>query len=690
MKTREEIIKDQIINKWCSDSRGIYFDNFSRIYAQIFARYKFDVDYIEQHSEFIDWYALSRNENISWTLDFISKHKDDFDWCELSCNKGIKFTVKILREFSDKWDFISLMENNLIKPNKNILIKYRKNIGRKIMCLYQPYDFEDNNEHLIKYPFLLDFEVLDSFSSYPTEDNHYENYLDWEKLSQIRQLINNRDFLLRYRKYLYWDKVSARIYIEDKNSLLNVLHEFESEFNWNILMLNSCCPDSEEIIKEFPEKLKVSLNEKAPINKKLPRCGWRKEIARLRAQGTTDRDFGRLYFDFRLRKKYLKRRDYIAIEPKMYHPLDELFAGTNDILLKDPNQLWDEEVLSEVLRDYSWKFSWEGFSSQTNVDWNVDLLKSYRYELNWYSLSENPSIKWNESLIDEFKEALAWDRLSLNPSIEWNESLIDKFKGYIRWDSLSKNTSIEWNESLMDKIKDTVHWYSLVMSPAMQKWDAGMFLKYKEYIMINKPSSPIYYSPYINWDVFMLTSLRKILNWESLINNTDIEWTREMIYSNKYYWFKAFNDGSGLPERGLKVHWDLTILSYIEEWNSFMEENGFEWRNYKYHDFKTVSWVDCIAPLITIEDIEKLTKRLDILAQREKEYYEEMRKERETEEEFYRINKDAIDALDEEERELDSLNRDNFDELTDGQYGSYDDWKDSGRDLDDLKDWMGR
>lgn len=34
--------------------------------------------------------------------------------------------------------------------------------------------------------------------------------------------------------------------------------------------------------------------------------------------------------------------------------------------------------------------------------------------------------------------------------------------------------------------------------------------------------------------------------------------------------------------------------------------------------------------------------------------------------------------------------RDTFDELTDGQYGSYDDWLEGGKDLDDLNDWLGR
>jgi len=50
---------------------------------------------------------------------------------------------------------------------------------------------------------------------------------------------------------------------------------------------------------------------------------------------------------------------------------------------------------------------------------------------------------------------------------------------------------------------------------------------------------------------------------------------------------------------------------------------------------------------------------------------------------------DEEDYSDYEDRDYRDYDRDTFDALTDGQYGDYDDWRESGRDFDSLRDGLG-
>ncbi len=657
MSSREVEIKDQIINLWCKE--GVIID-------EIFSRCKLDTEFIERHSDELDWDILSRNENLPWSIDFIVRHKDSLDWKAISCNKGIRFAQNILNEFSDKLDVIALMENNLIAPDKALIINNKHKIKHGIMLLYHPVNFRLDENFQLKYPFLRDFDFIEAFLGCKTEYDTLEDYIDWNQISRIEQLISNADFLLRYRKSLNWNEVSSNLNITDNRLLKAILKEFEAEFDWSLLKSNPCC--TIVIETEFQHKYSNRSFESGE------RGRWREEFTKLKKRGYDDAYFESLFFYY--------RNVEIKKSPYRSNPLHELFTGGNDVLLENPDQLWNEKVLEKVLIDFQWKFSWSRFSKQTNVDWSLSLLKKYERNLDWRQLSENRSINWEESLLDEFKHLVDWYQLAHNPTINWSDYLICRYKDFVDWQGLADNPSISWTESLIDRCIEEIDWAVIGRSPALTQWNTNMFIKYCNNLGIEDEDSPVYDNIYIEWDAPLLSSLKSKLNWRCLLYNRNIEWTPDMIYPNRDYWFNAFGDGSICPMDGeLKVFWDLEILSRIKYWSLFIENNYFHWHSLKTN-IKSVSWLDCIVPYLTYDDLEKLINRRNHLIQEQDKYYEELRSDYEV---------DLENCLKEtEESETQDIDRDNFNEMTDGQYGNYDDWIDRGKDMDDLNDMIGR
>ncbi len=576
MKSKEENIKDQIIKRWCESSTDIsFYPSLSSIYKQIIGNYKFSIDYIETHSELIDWKALSKNEVIPWDLNFISNHDNEWDWEELSKNKGIKHSDELHKKFLNKWDLITLIENGKIFATKDFILKNKKNIGHAIMRLYHPYSFE---KYLIKYPFLSDTEVLNSYSRYRTIYSTYKSYIVWDSISEIEILINSKEFLKNFKKHLNWSKVSEKLTVKNTTDLIDILQEFENELDWWSIRHNPCCYESKEILSAFPERMKDWWADKR----------HEEHILQKKREEYENKIIENLYKE----RGYIKNEDF---ETRKFYPNGHFTRGEIKRMLADDNLYWNEELLVSVLRPfYSQKnlFDWWKFSEKTNVNWNIKILNKYKKHLYWRSISGNQSIKWDEVLLDKFKRYIDWSKLISNPCITWNERLLTKYKRYLIWEG-SENDE-----------------------------------------------SPIYKTRTIYWDVPTLTSLRKIINWKILFNNPDIHWNKEMINSNKYYWYKAFGGGSFEVNYGLSVDWDLTILSKIKYWGIFIDSVGFT--NYNNGEL-SISWLACIIQYIKIVDIEKIFIRKEYLKQLLKEANQEMKAEMQAEDDFYWVNHEKIE-----------------------------------------------
>jgi hypothetical protein len=82
-----------------------------------------------------------------------------------------------------------------------------------------------------------------------------------------------------------------------------------------------------------------------------------------------------------------------------------------------------------------------------------------------------------------------------------------------------------------------------------------------------------------------------------------------MIYSNRYYWFKAFDGGDLRTNYYFHAYFDLTILSKITKWSIFLEKVQFKLSS----DYDGNDWIDCIIPYLNEYNIVNIKDELKFL-----------------------------------------------------------------------------
>ena len=212
---------------------------------------------IEECSEFMDWCALS--ECVKLTEDFVRKHEDKISWNNLSGNLECKFSLDFISEYKDKWnwyyicDYYSLPED-FIRQHIDYINWY--SISRyRILSSQLIRDFADKVDwkgisiqpyldiNLIKdYPdkvcwkyifynwYINDFEgyvdiikenveYIDFFDVCHSASSKMEKkvykFFEWDKISKDTRLINDTEFLKRYKHKLNWNIVLDTIQVPE-------------------------------------------------------------------------------------------------------------------------------------------------------------------------------------------------------------------------------------------------------------------------------------------------------------------------------------------------------------------------------------------------------------------------------------------------------------------------------------------
>jgi len=89
----------------------------------------FTISFLEEFESKWNWDVLSQNKKLPWNEDLIEKFKDKWYWGTLGSNKSIKWTIDMLDRFKDKlqWNPIKISD----PWRKDAFEKYlqTKNIG---------------------------------------------------------------------------------------------------------------------------------------------------------------------------------------------------------------------------------------------------------------------------------------------------------------------------------------------------------------------------------------------------------------------------------------------------------------------------------------------------------------------------------------------------------------------------------
>lgn len=83
---------------------------------------------LEKYQDKVDWYEISRNRNILWTIPMIQKFKNRINWDTFSEYfdkiEGEMVTENIIETFKDKWNWHELSQNSNVNLSFELLDKF--------------------------------------------------------------------------------------------------------------------------------------------------------------------------------------------------------------------------------------------------------------------------------------------------------------------------------------------------------------------------------------------------------------------------------------------------------------------------------------------------------------------------------------------------------------------------------------
>ena len=102
-------------------------------------------------------------------------------------------------------------------------------------------------------------------------------------------------------------------------------------------------------------------------------------------------------------------------------------------------------LTAEMLKKYNDELNWTKVSSNSSINWSIDMIKAFEYYIDWKEFSEFLSEKLlYEEVIDRFKDKWDWKALSSNSGLKLTYELLDRYIDRWDWSTIIKRG--EWNE----------------------------------------------------------------------------------------------------------------------------------------------------------------------------------------------------------------------------------------------------
>jgi hypothetical protein len=224
-----------------------HMDQMDEFHWESVARWNRDMDFLEEHLDFLDWQDLSINE---YALPLFEKYPEDVNWNMISKNPGaIPFIEKHLAKVGTT---DSKVNWNLLSCNENALPILERNIDKIHWDLFSKHP--DFHSFLIKYPHVI-------------EEYQIHEYVDWSELSTRSDAI---PLLEQYLNHVDWFEVSTL------ECMLPFLLKHPEHIDWSGLSVNE---DAIALLEENLDKIdweNVSHNKNAwPIlSKNLDKVNW--------------------------------------------------------------------------------------------------------------------------------------------------------------------------------------------------------------------------------------------------------------------------------------------------------------------------------------------------------------------------------------------------------------------------------
>jgi len=382
----------------------------------------------------------------------------EWDWDYISNHKHFPTDFRTLNEFKEKihWDIFS--SNQAIQ---------KKFTYKKYEWTYQEY---------FKY-------VLKYLKSYSKNWN-------WNTLSKISDLNNNRDIVSIFQENWDWNYLSEFGGFllpkkRDKDNYLLSLISGYSQIEFTFLSKRKDIKLDGSLILAYKDKdwdwQILSENEKAEISNELilelknKNWNWQTLSKRKNIEFSNetllqllDKDWDWHYLsenanleftaEFIEKTKAKSWNWKLVSRHKSFSPSVEILTLTKDYDL-DWKYISKHSGLNptkEILAKFENKWHWESITVNPQINFDdIDFLERFADKWNWRFICESGKLALNNQILNKFKANLDWNLISSNTNVHFTKEIIQEFKQFWSWSNLKSNKRVK--ELLGSYVSDEIN-----------------------------------------------------------------------------------------------------------------------------------------------------------------------------------------------------------------------------------------
>jgi hypothetical protein len=459
------------------------------------------LELLEDIAQFIDWKYLindvftADNElaidkqltRIAACLTVLDSEKRKEYWKEITYKIPFETLLPVVQStnqldvFEWNWDYISNHQH--FPTDFGTLNEFKERINWDIFsssqAVQKKFTYKKN-----EWPYQEYFKyVLKYLKSYSKNWN-------WNTLSKINDLNNNRDIVSIFQDNWDWNYLSEFGGFllpkkRDKDDYLLSLIEGYSLIEFNFLSkrkdvniysgLILACKDKDWDWQVLSENEKAEISNQVILELKNKNWNWKALSKRKNIEFSNetllqllDKDWdwhdlsenANLEFNLEfIKKTKAKSWNWKRVSRhKSFLPSVEILTLTKDFDL-DWQYISKHSGLIptiEVLAKFENKWHWQSITENPQINFDdIDLLERFASKWNWRFICDSGRLTLSNQVLNKFKEYLEWNLISSNTNLNFTREVIQEFKQYWNWSRLKENKRVE--ELLGSFISDEIN-----------------------------------------------------------------------------------------------------------------------------------------------------------------------------------------------------------------------------------------
>ncbi|MBK9722596.1 MAG: DUF4433 domain-containing protein [Saprospiraceae bacterium] len=363
----------------------------------------------------------------------------EWDWVYISNHKHFPTDFRTLNGFKEmiNWDIFSSSQA----------------IQKKFTYKKEEWTYQDFFTYVLKY--------LKSYSP---------NW-NWNTLSRILDLNNNRDIVSIFQENWDWNYLSEfggflSPKKRDKDDYLLSLISGYSLIEFTFLSKRKDIKIDSSLILTYKDKdwdwQVLSENEKVEISNELilelKDKNWDWQVLSKRKNIEFSNETLLQLLDKDWDWNYLSENRSLEFTAEF---IDKTKAKSWNWKLVSRHKSFSPSVeILNLTKDYD--LDWQYISKHSSLSPTKEILAKFENKWHWQSITENPQINFDDiDFLERFADKWNWNFICETGKLALNNQILNKFKEHLEWNLISSNTNVHFTKEIIQEFKQFWNWSNL-------------------------------------------------------------------------------------------------------------------------------------------------------------------------------------------------------------------------------------